>query len=198
MTQTVSSSEARHAERYSPGDVEAKWRSRWREQGIYEVDLHDDSRPKFYFLTMYPYPSGDLHVGHWSAEAPADAAARYPRMRGYNVLFPMGFDAFGLPAENAAIRAAREGQDVQPATLTYERIARMEKQYDQMGAMFDWSKKVVTCDPEYYRWNQWFFLKMYERGLAYRKESYVNWDPADQTVLANEQVIDGRGERDRK
>ncbi len=195
MTQTVPSSGARHAERYSPGDVEAKWQRRWREMGLYEVDLHDDSRPKFYFLTMYPYPSGDLHVGHWYAEAPADAAARYRRMRGYNVLFPMGFDAFGLPAENAAIRAAQRGEDVHPATLTYQRIARMEKQYDQMGAMFDWSKKVITCDPEYYRWNQWFFLKMYERGLAYRKESYVNWDPVDQTVLANEQVIDGRGER---
>src|SRR5690606_7019893 len=100
-----------------------------------------------------------------------------------------------LPAENAAIRAAREGQDVHPATLTYERIARMERKFAQRGAMFDWSKKVGTCDPEYYKWNQWFFIKMYERGLAYRKESYVNWDPVDQTVLANEQVIDGRGER---
>jgi leucyl-tRNA synthetase len=144
---------------------------------------------------MYPYPSGDLHVGHWYAEVPADAAARYRRMRGYNVLFPMGFDAFGLPAENAAVRAAREGKQVHPATLTYERIARMEEQYDQMGAMFDWSKKVVTCDPSYYRWNQWLFLRMFERGLAYRKESFVNWDPVDQTVLANEQVIDGRGDR---
>src|SRR5690606_2893402 len=195
MTQTIPGSDARQADRYSPGDVEAKWRQRWRDMGIYEVDLHDDSKPKFYFLTMYPYPSGDLHVGHWFAEAPADAAARFRRMNGYNVLFPMGFDAFGLPAENAAIRAARQGQDVHPATLTYERIERMEKQYDQMGAMFDWSKKVITCDPEYYRWNQWFFLKMYEQGIAYRKESFVNWDPVDQTVLANEQVIDGRGER---
>jgi leucyl-tRNA synthetase len=195
MTQTVPGSEARRAERYSPGDVEAKWQQKWREQGLYEVDLEDSTKPKFYFLTMYPYPSGDLHIGHWYAEAPADAAARYRRMRGYNVLFPMGFDAFGLPAENAAVRAARQGQDVHPATLTYERIERMEKQFAQMGAMFDWSKKVVTCDPEYYKWNQWFFIKMYERGLAYRKESYVNWDPVDQTVLANEQVIDGRGER---
>ncbi len=195
MTQTIPGSGPRQAERYSPGDLEAKWRQRWRDSGIYEVDLEDDSKPKFYFLTMYPYPSGDLHVGHWYAEAPADASARYRRMRGYNVLFPMGFDAFGLPAENAAIRAAREGQDVHPATLTYERIERMEKQYDQMGTMIDWSKKVVTCDPEYYKWNQWFFLKMYEKGLAYRKESYVNWDPVDQTVLANEQVIDGRGDR---
>ncbi len=195
MTQTIPGSDAKQADRYSPGEVEAKWRQRWRDMGIYEVDLRDDSRPKFYFLTMYPYPSGDLHVGHWFAEAPADAAARFRRMNGHNVLFPMGFDAFGLPAENAAIRAARQGEDVHPATLTYERIERMEKQYDQMGAMFDWSKKVITCDPEYYKWNQWFFLKMYEKGIAYRKESFVNWDPVDQTVLANEQVIDGRGER---
>ncbi|HEX7000963.1 MAG TPA: leucine--tRNA ligase [Trueperaceae bacterium] len=195
MTQTIPSGDAVQAERYSPGEVEAKWQERWREQRLYEVDLHDESKPKFYFLTMYPYPSGDLHVGHWFAEAPADAAARFKRMNGYNVLFPMGFDAFGLPAENAAIRAARQGEDVHPATLTYQRIERMERQYDQMGAMFDWSKKVITCDPEYYKWNQWFFLKMYERGIAYRKESFVNWDPVDQTVLANEQVIDGRGER---
>ncbi len=182
-------------ERYDPKAIEPRWRQAWRDEGIDRVDLNDASRPKFYFLTMYPYPSGDLHVGHWYAEAPADAAARYRRMRGYNVLFPMGFDAFGLPAENAAVRAAREGQKVHPATLTYERIARMERQFEQMGAMFDWSKKVVTCDPSYYRWNQWIFLKMLERGLAYRKESYVNWDPVDQTVLANEQVIDGRGDR---
>jgi len=181
--------------RYDPKTLEARWRQAWKDQGLYAVDLDDRSRPKYYFLTMYPYPSGDLHVGHWYAEAPADAAARYRRMRGYNVLFPMGFDAFGLPAENAAIRAAREGEKVHPMSLTYERIERMERQFEQMGAMFDWSKKVVTCDPEYYRWNQWVFLRMFERGLAYRKESMVNWDPVDQTVLANEQVIDGRGDR---
>jgi leucyl-tRNA synthetase len=195
MTETseaVIPAEAR--ERYNPSVIEPKWQRRWVEQGIYRVDL-DSERQKFYFLTMYPYPSGNLHVGHWYAEAPADAAARYRRMRGYNVLFPMGFDAFGLPAENAAVRAAREGREVHPATLTYERIAYMESQFRQMGTMIDWSTKVVTCDPEYYRWNQWFFIKMFERGLAYRKESYVNWDPVDQTVLANEQVIDGRGDR---
>jgi len=180
--------------RYRPGEIEGKWQRRWREDGIYRTDL-SAAENKFYFLTMYPYPSGDLHVGHWYAEVPADAAARFLRMRGHNVLFPMGFDAFGLPAENAAIRAARAGEDVHPATLTYQRIERMEQQFAQMGAMFDWSKKIVTCDPEYYRWNQWLFLKMLEKGLAYRKESYVNWDPVDQTVLANEQVIDGRGDR---
>jgi len=182
-------------DRYDPKTLEPRWRATWREQGKYTVDLDDSSRPKYYFLTMYPYPSGDLHVGHWYAVAPADAAARFRRMHGYNVLFPMGFDAFGLPAENAAIRAAREGDKVHPMSLTYERIDRMEKQFEQMGAMFDWSKRVVTCDPAYYRWNQWFFLRMFERGLAYRKESLVNWDPVDQTVLANEQVIDGRGDR---
>ena len=185
----------RRPERYDPQAIEPRWRRAWAEQGLHRVDLTDDTRPKYFFLTMYPYPSGDLHVGHWYAEAPADAAARYRRMRGYNVLFPMGFDAFGLPAENAAIRAAREGETVHPATLTYERIARMEEQFDQMGAMFDWSRKVVTCDPAYYRWNQWLFIQMVERGIAYRKESFVNWDPVDQTVLANEQVIDGRGDR---
>ena len=196
MTETTQADAAGYrTDRYNPQEIEPKWQTRWREQGLYEVDLSDDSRPKYYFLTMYPYPSGDLHVGHWYAEAPADAAARYRRMQGFNVLFPMGFDAFGLPAENAAVKAAKEGRDVHPARLTYERIARMEEQFSQMGAMFDWSKRVVTCDPEYYRWNQWFFLRMYERGLAYRKESFVNWDPVDQTVLANEQVVNGRGER---
>jgi leucyl-tRNA synthetase len=182
-------------DRYDPSTLEPRWRAAWRDADLYRVDLTDRNRPKYYFLTMYPYPSGDLHVGHWYAEVPADAAARYRRMRGFDVLFPMGFDAFGLPAENAAVRAAREGKRVHPATLTYERIARMEEQYDQMGAMFDWTKKIVTCDPSYYRWNQWLFLRMVERGLAYRKESFVNWDPVDQTVLANEQVIDGRGDR---
>lgn len=192
---TESEQSARGVERYSPASIESKWQQRWAAAGLYEVDLHDTSKPRYYFLTMYPYPSGNLHAGHWYAEVPADAAARYLRMRGYNVLFPMGFDAFGLPAENAAIRAARAGQSVHPATLTWSQIESMRRQFDQMGAMFDWSKSVVSCDPDYYRWNQWFFLKMYERGLAYRKESFVNWDPVDQTVLANEQVIDGRADR---
>ncbi len=182
------------SEKYNPHEIEPKWQQSWEEAGAYEVDLHAD-QDKFYYLTMYPYPSGDLHVGHWYAFAVPDAYARFQRMRGKNVLFPMGFDAFGLPAENAAIKAAREGKEVHPARLTYERIAFMEGQFKQMGAIFDWSKKVVTSDPEYYRWNQWFFVQMFKRGLAYRKESFVNWDPVDQTVLANEQVIDGRGDR---
>ncbi|MBA2667093.1 MAG: leucine--tRNA ligase [Trueperaceae bacterium] len=182
------------ADRYDPAAIESRWQRTWSDQGIYRVDLDADG-DTYYFLTMYPYPSGDLHVGHWYATAPADAAARFRRMHGTRVLFPMGFDAFGLPAENAAVRAARAGEQVHPATLTYERIATMERQFAQIGTMFDWSKKIVTCDPDFYRWNQLFFLKMFERGLAYRKDSVVNWDPVDQTVLANEQVIDGRGDR---
>ncbi len=182
------------SERYNPQEIEPKWQQIWAEAKMYETDLASSKEP-FYYLTMYPYPSGDLHVGHWYAFAVPDAYARFKRMHGLNVFFPMGFDAFGLPAENAAIKAAREGRNVHPATLTYERIAQMERQFEQMGTSLDWSKKIVTCDPEYYRWNQWFFLKMYERGLAYRKESFVNWDPVDQTVLANEQVINGRGDR---
>ena len=181
------------SERYNPQELEPKWQQAWADAKLYETDLTAD-RP-FYYLTMYPYPSGDLHIGHWYAFAVPDAYARFKRMHGLNVFFPMGFDAFGLPAENAAVRAAREGRAVHPATLTYERIAHMERQFAQMGTSLDWSKKLVTCDPEYYRWNQWFFLKMHERGLAYRKESVVNWDPVDQTVLANEQVINGRGDR---
>ena len=168
---------------------------KWAESGLYETNLHDISKPKYYHLTMYPYPSGDLHVGHWYAFAVPDAFARFQRMRGYNVFYPMGFDAFGLPAENAAIKAANEGRSVHPAALTYSQIAHMEAQFKQMGAMFDWSKEVVTCNPDYYRWNQWFFIQMFKQGLAYRKESFVNWDPVDKTVLANEQVIDGRGDR---
>jgi leucyl-tRNA synthetase len=180
---------------YRPQQIEPRWQAAWEQDGLYRVDLDDATKPKHYFLTMFPYPSGNLHVGHWYAETPADAAARYLRMKGANVFFPMGFDAFGLPAENAAIKAAREGGDVHPARLTRERIAFMTTQFKRMGAMFDWSRTLATCEPEYYRWNQWFFLKMFEKGLAYRKESYVNWDPVDQTVLANEQVVDGRGER---
>src|SRR5690606_4687213 len=190
MTQTVPSSEARHTERYSPGDVEAKWRSRWREQGIYEVDLHDDSRPKFYFLTMYPYPSGDLHVGHWYAEAPADAAARYRRMRGWNVLFPMGFDAFGLPAENAAIKGGKHPQE-----WTSANIERMRGQMRVMGTMFDWQREVNSSAPDYYRWTQWWFTQLFKRGLAYQKQATANWCPDCNTTLANEQVVDGRCER---
>ena len=170
--------------KYNPHEIEPKWQQKWQEDNLYEVDLNDESKPKYYFLTMYPYPSGDLHAGHWYAEAPADAAARYRRMKGYNVLFPMGFDAFGLPAENAAIK-----HKTHPKKWTYDNIDRMIKQFSQMGAMFDWSKKVITSDPEYYKWNQWLFLQFYKQGLAYKKLSPVDWCPSCNTTLAREQVI---------
>ncbi|MCC7023416.1 MAG: leucine--tRNA ligase [Thermomicrobiales bacterium] len=174
-----------HAERYDPSVIEPKWRERWERDQLYRVD---DNAPgeKWFSLTMYPYPSGVLHIGHWYAFAVPDVFARLQRMRGYNVLFPMGFDAFGLPAENAAIR-----HNIHPATWTFENIDTMRRQYAQMGAMIDWSREVITCTPEYYHWNQWLFLQMLKRGLAYRAKGAVWWCPKDQTVLANEQVLEG-------
>ncbi|MDR5683151.1 MAG: leucine--tRNA ligase [Armatimonadota bacterium] len=179
------------ADRYDHEAVERKWQTRWEADGLYRTPSRAD-RPKFYFLTMYPYPSGDLHIGHWYAMAPSDAAARYRRMRGFNVLFPIGFDAFGLPAENAAIR-----HGIHPRTWTMGNIERMRAQLRSMGAMFDWSREIVTCDPDYYRWNQWFFLKFYEAGLAYRAMAPVDWCPNCNTTLAREQVVgsDRRCER---
>ncbi|HWO71928.1 MAG TPA: leucine--tRNA ligase [Dehalococcoidia bacterium] len=181
MTQTREPVEGR-IERYVPPAVEAKWQARWEQDGLYTV-RDDDPRPKYYFLTMYPYPSGDLHIGHWYAETPPDTKARYLRMRGYNVLFPYGFDAFGLPAENAAIR-----NQVHPFKWTMENIAHMREQAKRMGTMFDWSREVITCLPEYYKWNQWFFLQFYKRGLAYRQKAAVDWCPNCNTTLAREQV----------
>ncbi len=168
---------------YKPQEIEKKWQEIWEERGLYR-SVVDDSKPKFYYLTMLPYPSGDLHIGHWYAMTPSDAQARFYRMQGYNVLFPMGFDAFGLPAENAAIR-----RGVHPATWTYQNIENMRRQLRSMGAMFDWSREIVTCEPEYYKWNQWFFLKMYEKGLAYRKKAAVDFCPSCNTTLAREQVV---------
>ncbi len=176
-------------ERYPPQAIEAKWQKRWSSSGLHETPDSSD-KPNFYFVTMYPYPSGELHVGHWYAMAPSDAAARFLRMRGHNVLFPMGFDAFGLPAENAAIK-----RKMHPAEWTEKNMAHMRDQFRMMGASIDWRREVVTCYPEYYRWNQWIFLKFLEKGLAYRAMAPVNWCPKDQTVLANEQVIAGRCER---
>ena len=176
--------------RFDPVSVEAKWRDIWEKTGLYRTDLEDDSRPKWYAVTMYPYPSGDLHIGHWYAMTPSDTAARYRRMQGYNVFFPMGFDAFGLPAENAAIK-----RNIHPTKWTLSNIENMRAQMRSMGTMFDWDAEVVTCLPEYYKWNQWFFLKFLENGLAYRKKQNVWWCPNDQTVLANEQVVDGCCER---
>jgi leucyl-tRNA synthetase len=171
-------------DRYDPSEFEPRWREAWAEARLYETDLADTSRPKFYMLTMYPYPSGDLHVGHWYAMTPPDAIARFQRMRGSNTLFPMGFDAFGLPAENAAIE-----RGIHPYTWTMGNIETMRSQMRQMGTMFDWSKEIVTCEPEFYRWNQWFFLKFLERGLAYKALAAVDWCPKDQVTLAREQVI---------
>ena len=176
-------------ERYDPHVIEPKWRARWEADDLYHA-RDDDLRPKWYALTMFPYPSGELHTGHWYAMAPSDAAARYRRMRGYNVMFPMGFDAFGLPAENAAIK-----RGIDPRDWTYANIDRMRAQLRLMGASFDWDREVVTSDPEFYRWTQWWFLELYKRGLAYRANAAVNWCPGCQTVLANEQVVDGRCER---
>jgi len=168
---------------YDPTAIEQRWQARWAADGLYRT--HDDPvRPKFYFVTMYPYPSGDLHIGHWYAMTPSDARARFLRMRGHNVLFPMGFDAFGLPAENAAIN-----HGIHPYKWTIANIERMRGQLRSMGAMFDWSREVVTCDPEYYVWNQWFFLKFYETGLAYRAMAPVDWCPNCNTTLAREQVV---------
>ncbi|HUG16583.1 MAG TPA: leucine--tRNA ligase [Thermomicrobiales bacterium] len=178
-------------ERYIPQEIEQKWRDVWAETQLFKMDREGDGgRPKWYAITMYPYPSGDLHIGHWYAMTPPDAAARYRRMLGFNVFFPMGFDAFGLPAENAAIK-----HGAHPWEWTMANIENMRQQMRSMGTMFDWGQEVITCDPEYYKWNQWFFLQFLKHDLAYRKEQAVWWCPGCQTVLANEQVIDGRCER---
>lgn len=167
---------------YNPEEIEAKWQNKWQTDGLYYADI-DPQKPKHYALTMLPYPSGDLHIGHWYAMTPSDARARYKRMCGYNVLFPMGFDAFGLPAENAAIK-----DGIHPKIRTYQNIARMRKQLESMGAMFDWRRQIISCDPEYYRWTQWFFLQFFKNNLAYRKLSPVDWCPNCNTTLAREQV----------
>jgi leucyl-tRNA synthetase len=167
---------------YDPQQIERKWQQRWQADHLYETD-DDDPRPKWYALTMFPYTSGDLHIGHWYAMAPSDVLARFMRMKGYNVLHPMGFDAFGLPAENAAIE-----HGIHPYIWTKGNIEYMRRQLKSMGAIYDWRREVITCLPEYYKWTQWFFLKLYEAGLAYRGKAPANWCPQCQTVLANEQV----------
>jgi len=175
---------------YDPLQIEPKWRAKWAADGIYKVS-DDDPRPKWYGLTMFPYTSGDLHVGHWYAMGPSDVHARFKRMQGYNVLHPVGFDAFGLPAENAAIK-----RGIHPHKWTMDNVAKMRGQLKTMGCMYDWDREIITCLPEYYRWTQWFFLKLYEAGLAYKNKAAANWCPECQTVLANEQVLaDGTCER---
>nr|MBC7243898.1 leucine--tRNA ligase [Chloroflexota bacterium] len=169
-------------EKYNPLVIEPKWQKRWKADKLYHA-REDDPRPKFYFLTMLPYTSGDLHIGHWYAMAPSDAKARYIRMKGYNVMFPIGFDAFGLPAEEAAIK-----HGIHPYKWTMANIERMRGQLKSMGAMWDWEREAITCDPSYYKWTQWFFLKFYEHGLAYRAMAPVDWCPHCNTSLAREQV----------
>lgn len=172
--------------RYDPQEVELKWQRFWEEKRTFEVE-EDPSRPKYYLLEMFPYPSGRLHMGHIRNYSIGDVVARYKRMQGFNVLHPMGWDAFGLPAENAAIE-----HGVHPAKWTYENINYMRRQLKRMGFSYDWKREIATCDPSYYRWEQVFFTKMYERGLAYKSLSEVNWCPGCETVLANEQVVGGR------
>jgi leucyl-tRNA synthetase len=175
-------------QRYDPAVIEPKWQERWAaDPGLYAAEPADCEKPKYYVLEMLPYPSGQLHMGHVRNYAIGDALARQMWMRGYNVLHPMGWDAFGLPAENAALK-----NHTPPREWTLANIAAMKRQFLRLGMGFDWATEVTTCMPDYYRWNQWFFLKMYEKGLAYRKKSKVNWCPECATVLANEQVVDGR------
>ena len=175
--------------RWDPQALDRKWQQRWAQDGLHRV-RDDDPRPKWYELTMYPYPSGDVHIGHWYVMAPSDAHARFRRMQGYNVLHPMGFDAFGLPAENAAIR-----QGGHPHSWTMANVERMRSQLRSMGTVYDWEREVVCCLPEFYRWNQWLFLQFYKADLAYRAHAPAVWCPSCQTVLANEQVVNGACER---
>ncbi|MFN4148661.1 MAG: leucine--tRNA ligase, partial [Rhodocyclaceae bacterium] len=176
-------------EKYSPHAIEAAAQAHWAATRAFNV-APDPAKPKYYCLSMFPYPSGKLHMGHVRNYTIGDVLARWHKMRGYNVLQPMGWDAFGLPAENAAIQ-----NKVPPARWTYDNIAYMKQQLQSLGFGIDWERELATCKPEYYKWNQWLFLRMLERGIAYKKTQIVNWDPVDQTVLANEQVIDGRGWR---
>ena len=174
---------------YNFKEIEKKWQKRWDEENIYKV-TEDKSREKYYVLEMFPYPSGKLHMGHVRNYSIGDAVARFKTMKGFNVLHPMGYDAFGLPAENAAIK-----NNVEPAKWTYENMAEMTEQLKQLGLSYDWDREVATCKPDYYKWMQWIFIQFYKKGLAYKKESPVNWCPSCATVLANEQIVDGECER---
>jgi len=177
--------------RYDPSEIEPKWVERWEAEGLYRASEDPaDPRPRFYALDMFSYPSGDLHMGHAEAFSGGDAVARFATLRGYNVLHPIGWDAFGLPAENAAIK-----RGIHPKEWTYANIEQQARSYRRLGMSFDWTRRLNTCDPEYYGWTQWFFLRLFERGLAYRKNAPTNWCPKDQTVLANEQVVNGACER---
>ncbi len=176
---------------YHPQVIEPKWQQEWEESGLFAVKNQESGKENYYLLVEYPYPSGNLHIGHWYAFAVPDILARFKRMQGYNVLFPMGFDSFGLPAENAAIK-----RGLDPKEWTYSNIEYMTQQLKSMGNSFDWSRRVISSDPATYKWTQWLFLQLFEKGMAYRKKAEVNWCPQDQTVLANEQVLsDGTCER---
>src|SRR3989344_2916852 len=175
---------------YDHKKIEKKWQKEWEKSGIYKTLDEQKDKENFYVLVEFPYPSGNLHIGHWYAFLVPDIFVRQRRMNGANIMFPIGFDAFGLPAENAAIL-----RKINPKKWTYENIDYMRKQIKSMGASFDWSREVITADPEYYKWTQWIFLKFFEKGLAYQAETPVNWCPKDKTVLANEQVVGGKCER---
>ena len=176
-------------DRYDFTAIESKWQKIWAEEGAFKT-VEDDSKEKYYVLEMFPYPSGKLHMGHVRNYSIGDVIARYKKMAGYNVLHPMGYDSFGLPAENAAIQ-----HNAEPAKWTFDNMDEMDKQLASMGLSYDWDRKVATCTPEYYKWTQWLFIQFYKKGLAYKKDNPVNWCPSCQTVLANEQVVDGRCER---
>src|SRR5690242_3323261 len=193
LEKTLADSESKKREerteqvQYDPQKIEEKWSARWQSQpDLYKAEPATSAKKKYYVLEMLPYPSGALHMGHVRNYSIGDALARYMWMRGYNVLHPMGWDAFGLPAENAAIK-----NNTHPREWTLGNIANMKAQMKRLGFSYDWDTEVTTCLPDYYRWNQWFFLKFYERGLAYRRKSKVNWCPECATVLANEQVVNG-------
>ncbi|MCI0619790.1 leucine--tRNA ligase [Candidatus Wolfebacteria bacterium] len=177
-------------ERYNHKEIEKRWQKKWKEQKLYETPDTVEGKDNFYTLVEFPYPSGNLHVGHWFAYIGPDIFARFMRMQGKNVLFPIGFDAFGLPAENAAIK-----RGINPREWTYSNIAYMRQQFEMMGTSLDWSREIISCDPRYYRWTQWLFLQFFKKGLAYQKETEVNWCPSCKTVLANEQVVTGVCER---
>ena len=186
FTQWGNQTEPPMKQEYNPEQIELNAQTRWVTEDTYKASP-DSTLEKFYCLAMFPYPSGKLHMGHVRNYTIADVIARYQRMQGKNVLQPMGWDAFGLPAENAAI-----ANQVPPADWTLDNIAEMRSQLSRLGFAYDWSREVTTCQPDYYRWEQWFFTRLLERGLAYKKEAEVNWCENDQTVLANEQVVDGK------
>ena len=176
-------------DRYNFAEVETRWRARWDEARVFEAETGGD-KPKFYVLEMFPYPSGRIHMGHVRNYTLGDVVARYRKSQGYNVLHPMGWDAFGLPAENAAIE-----NKTHPAKWTRENIATMRRQLKTLGLSLDWSREIATCEPDYYRHELKMFIDFVKADLAYRRESWVNWDPVENTVLANEQVVDGKGWR---